>query len=146
MAVEQEIHFLFPLYTHSRFESTIPCGYYGNLISFPCANTTAEELANKPLSYAVQLIDKAKKVVNNEYMLSMIDFMEIKGRPRVIVVVESFVVSNVTKLVFGDVDFGWGKAMYGGPAKGGMGVVPEISTFLIPCRNSDGTEGILVPI
>ncbi|XP_057859696.2 benzyl alcohol O-benzoyltransferase isoform X2 [Cryptomeria japonica] len=145
MAVEQEVRFMFPLEIRSTFEPPLPRGYYGNAIVFACAKTTAGMLLNNSLSYAVELIIKAKTVVNNEYICSVIDLMEIKGHSH-FTVVGSFMVSDITKIQFRDVDFGWGKAIYGGPTTGGAGVVPGVLTFFIPYRNSNGVEGKLVPI
>ncbi|GLJ11812.1 hypothetical protein SUGI_0177670 [Cryptomeria japonica] len=112
MAADKEVRFIFPIDVCSKFEPPLPHGYYGNSFTFASAKTTVREVANKPLSYAVELINRAKTMVNNEYMKSVIDLMEVKGRPH-ITLLRSFVVSDMTKLRFGDVDFGWGKAVYG---------------------------------
>jgi len=83
--------------------------------------------------------------VNDEYMRSMIDLMELKGRPHC-TVVGSFFVADVTKMGFRDVDFGWGRAAYALPARGVVGVVPGLINFLFSHRNKSGAEGIVVPI
>ncbi|GLJ11814.1 hypothetical protein SUGI_0177690 [Cryptomeria japonica] len=75
MAADEEVRFTFPIDVSSKFEPPLPHGYYGNSFAFSCAKTTVGELANKPLSYAVELINRAKTVVNNEYMRSVIDLM-----------------------------------------------------------------------
>jgi len=142
LPAEQEVRLLFGMDARKRFDPPLPEGFYGNAICSACAKTTAGELANKPLPFAVKLIRQAKMAVNDEYMRSLIDFMELKGHqacPR-FTAVENFVVSDVIKIGFGDVDFGWGRAAYGGPIADG---VP--GSFFIPYRNTSGVEGILVP-
>lgn len=78
-------------------------------------------------------------------MQSVADMMVIKGRPHV-TVVRSFVISDLTKLGFLETEFGWGKPVYSGPAKGGVGAIPGIISFFVPFKNNKGEKGIVVPL
>jgi len=76
----QDLRLLFALNARSRFQPPLPAGYYGNAISFACAEAKAGDLIHQQLSFVVNLINKAKRRIDEKYLRSAIDLMEVKGR------------------------------------------------------------------
>ena len=135
---DDKVGLVYAVNVRSKFNPPLPKGYYGNAIALPMAMVTAEELRRSPISYALGLVKKMKGEVTEEYMRSFADFMTIKGRPS-FKQEGSYWVSDVTRVGFGDVDFGWGKALFGGP----MNAYPDLS-FYIAYNNKQGQEGIVI--
>ncbi|OEL30111.1 Benzyl alcohol O-benzoyltransferase [Dichanthelium oligosanthes] len=121
----------------------IPKGYYGNSIATPVAISTAGKLCANPIGYAVELVQKAKREVDAEYVQSVADHMVLRGRPEVSTV-RLYLVSDLTKIRFGDLDYGWDRPVYGGPAS--HGPIAGSFSFLSAMKNAKGEEGIVVPM
>ncbi|XP_031284937.1 methanol O-anthraniloyltransferase-like [Pistacia vera] len=117
-----------------------PQGYYGNAFGYPAACAKAGSLCGSGLGYAVELVKRAKAQMSGEYLRSVADLMVMKGRPRY-TNVENFIVSNLANSGLAEVDFGWGKPVYGGTA-GAMSLI----SFCMKFQRKDGKNGILIPI
>ncbi|XP_024982701.1 benzyl alcohol O-benzoyltransferase-like [Cynara cardunculus var. scolymus] len=141
----EEMRFLFPFNARDKLNPRLPVGYYGNAFILPSVVSTAGDLSIKPLSHVLELVTKAKALVSEGYVRSTIDLMAIKGRP-LLTVPRSYILSNVARLGFSEIDFGWGKAAYGGPATGGIDAIPGLFNFYMHWTNQKGESGVLVPM
>ncbi|KAK7337866.1 hypothetical protein VNO77_18454 [Canavalia gladiata] len=141
---EDDVRIMCIVNARARFNPPLPVGYYGNAFAYPSVVTTAGKLCGNPFGYAVQLINKVKGEVTEEYMHSVADLMVTKGRC-LFTTVRSFIVSDLRRFNFRELNFGWGKAVYGGVAKAGAGPFPGV-TFLNPSKNAKGEEGLVLPL
>ncbi|KAK9057629.1 hypothetical protein SSX86_022465 [Deinandra increscens subsp. villosa] len=135
---EDEMRMMIIVNARSKFNPPIPVGYYGNVFAYPAAISKVRDLCNKPLGHALELVMRAKTEVTEEYMKSVADLMVIKGRPG-FTNVGSYIVSDVTRNGFLELDFGWGKAVYAGPDF-------HVAGFFTRYINQRGESGIMVPI
>ncbi|TVU05126.1 hypothetical protein EJB05_48277, partial [Eragrostis curvula] len=104
-----------------------PDGYYGNTIVLPMAISPAGELCARPLGYG--------------YARSVADLMALCGRPPLALGRHGFILSDLTKLGFGDLDYGWGRPVYAPAAK-----AVDVLSFLGPLKNAKGVDGVVVPM
>ncbi|KAL5229697.1 hypothetical protein ABZP36_028473 [Zizania latifolia] len=64
-------------------DTPLPRGFYGNTFLPLIAEATAGELCGRPLAHAVELVQKAKFSVTDEYMQSFVDMLAQRGRPSI---------------------------------------------------------------
>lgn len=77
MAPNQETKLLFAVYGRNRFKPPFRKGYFGNGIVMTYCLCKAGDLAEKPLSFVVRLVQKAATVMTDGYMRSNIDYFEL---------------------------------------------------------------------
>ncbi|KAJ4724426.1 Benzyl alcohol O-benzoyltransferase [Melia azedarach] len=116
----------------------LPPGYFGVGFACPAACTKVDDLCKRPLGYAMELVKNAKDKMNEEYIKSLADFMVLKGRPN-FTSEGNLIVSNITRLGLEEIDFVWGKPVYGGPPEGTSSI-----SYHVKYQNKDGEDGILV--
>ncbi|KAF5783915.1 putative benzyl alcohol O-benzoyltransferase [Helianthus annuus] len=142
---EDEMPIIWTFNARKMFNPPLPVGYYGNVLAFPAAISTARDLCNKPFAHALELVMKTKSVVTKENIRSVSDLKAINGRYNY-AGIRPYLVSDLTRLGFDEIDFGWGKAAYGGVCKGGVAAIPGLSSFYIPYTNNKGESGIVILI
>ena len=114
MPPEQKTRLLFAVDGRSKFDPPLPNHYFGNGIVLTCAITTARELTQQPLSFAVKLVQDAIAMITDDYMRSALDFFEVtRARPAL---VATLLITTWLKLPFHTVDFGWGQPLCTSPA------------------------------
>ncbi|XP_047963825.1 benzyl alcohol O-benzoyltransferase-like [Salvia hispanica] len=115
---DEEIRFSCVTDNRNQINPPLPIGYYGNVIAFPVAVTTAGELSKNPLHYAVELVTKAKReAANSDYLKSVAGLMVRRDRPN-LTAVNTYIVSNITHVGSNQMDVGWGTAAYAAVFKG----------------------------
>ncbi|KAJ3685989.1 hypothetical protein LUZ61_015153 [Rhynchospora tenuis] len=131
---------------HLRGALPLPKGYYGAAIVSPSVSVPVQDLCQKPLSYAASKIAMTKYLASQpEYRSSVIDYLEVcQGKVGLRGGKEAFAVSDHSKLRYADVDFGWGRAMYGGPGRAGTGSEPGLVASVVSHRLENGEEGLLL--
>lgn len=142
---DEELRLRFVLNARDKCSPPLPAGFYGNALAYPVAKSKAGELHRNPLAYAVELVRGAKASISDGYLQSAADLLVLRGRPHYTTARTSRV-SDLTRLGFEEVDFGWGEAAYCGPAVGGGRIAPRGGSYYIRFRNGKGEDGILVPV
>ncbi|XP_052188938.1 acyltransferase GLAUCE-like [Diospyros lotus] len=109
---------LFAVDIRSKTSPPLPSGFVGNAVTTAFASAKVGDLAEKPLAFCVEKVKEARDRVTDEYVRSVVDWLEVyKGIPATCN--GNFYVSAWWKLGFGELDFGFGKAVHGGPVVSG---------------------------
>ncbi|XP_031274340.1 omega-hydroxypalmitate O-feruloyl transferase-like [Pistacia vera] len=109
---------LFAVDIRSKISPPLPKGFVGNGVVTAFATAKVADLAEKPFSFCVEKMKEGRDRVTDEYVRSAIDWLEVyRGIPRTCN--GNFYVSAWWKLSFSELDFGFGKAVHGGPVVSG---------------------------
>jgi hypothetical protein len=117
----------------------LPSGYYGNAAVASIALADAAALRRGSLEDAVALVRQAKVVVTADYVRSVVDELVLGGRPSV-VRPNMYVLSDLRRVGFHRLDFGWGKPVFGGPVYPFFG-----GSFFTAFTNRNGEDAVVVP-
>ncbi|KAJ4968106.1 hypothetical protein NE237_014807 [Protea cynaroides] len=109
---------MFALDIRSKISPPLPDGFIGNAVVTAFASAKVGDLGEKPLSFAVEMVKGARDRVTDDYVRSVIDWLEVhKGVPATLN--GNFYVSAWWKLPFYELDFGCGKPIHYGPIVSG---------------------------
>ena len=132
----QETKLLIVVDGRTRLEPPLPKGYFGNGVLLTYSICQAGELVEKPLSFSVSLVQRAIRMINNEYIRSFIDFFETTRAASPMDY--SLLISTWSRLAFHSIDFGWGEPLRCGP------VTPPWKEFSIFKSEGKGSKTISV--
>lgn len=103
------VKLLFSVSIRKAFNPELPKGYYGNGFVLACAEGTVEDVTDANLHGGVKLVQNAKSSLTEDYLKSMIDYLEDKTVKTDLSC--SLVISQWSRLGLEDLDFGEGKAL-----------------------------------
>ncbi|XP_059640775.1 shikimate O-hydroxycinnamoyltransferase-like [Cornus florida] len=130
----------------SRLEPPLPPGYFGNVIFNATPIAVAGDLQSKPLWHAASRIHDALVRMDNNYLRSALDYLELQPDLKPLVRgAHTFRCPNLgitswARLPIHDADFGWGRPIFMGPG----GIAYEGLAFVLPSPTNDGS--LSVPI
>ncbi|MCL7042479.1 hypothetical protein MKW94_029900 [Papaver nudicaule] len=133
-----KIKLLFSANIRNSVEPKLAKGYYGNGFVLGCAETTVGQLVNSNMHHGVQLVQNAKAALTDDYVKSMVDFLEEKRvKPDLS---STLVISQWSKLGLEDLDFGEGKPWHMGP------LASEIYCLFLPVVGDLHAVKVLVSV
>ncbi|XP_057871322.2 shikimate O-hydroxycinnamoyltransferase [Cryptomeria japonica] len=128
----------------SRLRPPLPPGYFGNCIFTTTPIAVSGDLVSKPLYYSASRIHEALGRMDDEYLRSALDYLELQPDLTALVRgAHSFRCPNIgltswARLPIHDADFGWGRPIFMGPG----GIAYEGLGFILPSPTNDGSMSV----
>ncbi|KAF6172799.1 hypothetical protein GIB67_034651 [Kingdonia uniflora] len=132
----------------SRIFPTLPPGYFGNVIFTTTPIAVSGTLNSNPLTYAAGIIHDALSQMNDEYLRSALDYLELQPDLTTLVRgAHTFRCPNIgitswSRLPIHDADFGWGRPIFMGPG----GIAYEGLAFMLPSPVNDGSLSLAISL
>lgn len=132
----------------SRLQPPLPPGYFGNVIFTATPLAVAGDLQSKPTWFAASRIHDALVRMDNDYLRSALDFLELQ--PDISALVRgahtfkcpNLGITSWVRLPIHDADFGWGRPIFMGPG----GIAYEGLSFIIPSSTNDGSLSVAISL
>lgn len=132
----------------ARLRPALPPGYFGNVIFTATPLAVAGDLISKPTWYSASKIHDALVRMDNEYLRSALDYLELQPDLKALVRgAHSFRCPNLgitswARLPIHDADFGWGRPIFMGPG----GIAYEGLSFVLPSPSNDGSLSVAISL
>ncbi|EFJ07456.1 probable hydroxycinnamoyl transferase [Selaginella moellendorffii] len=128
----------------ARVVPPLPKHYFGNVIFTCTPMALAGDLVSRPLYYAASVIHDAVSRMNDEYLRSALDYLELQ--PDLYKLVRgahtfrspNLGITSWSRLPVYDADFGWGRPVFMGPAV----IAFEGLVYVLPSGTGDGSLSI----
>ncbi|CAG7908954.1 hypothetical protein IGI04_039320 [Brassica rapa subsp. trilocularis] len=114
--LEYNLRLTFSVNVRTRLEALkLREGFYGNVVCLACATSSVNNVMNDTLSKTTRLVQEARVRVTEDYLRSMVDYVEVK-RPKRLEFGGKLMITQWTRFeMYETADFGWGKPVYAGP-------------------------------
>ncbi|KAK1363964.1 Quinate O-hydroxycinnamoyltransferase/shikimate O-hydroxycinnamoyltransferase [Heracleum sosnowskyi] len=132
----------------ARLRPALPPGYFGNVIFTATPIAVAGDLQSKPTWYSASKIHDALVRMDNDYLRSALDYLELQPDLKALVRgAHSFRCPNLgitswARLPIHDADFGWGRPIFMGPG----GIAYEGLSFVLPSPSNDGSLSVAISL
>ncbi|KAJ0007541.1 shikimate O-hydroxycinnamoyltransferase-like [Pistacia vera] len=132
----------------ARLIPPLPPGYFGNVIFTATPIAVAGDLQSKPTWYAAGRIHDALVRMDNDYLRSALDYLELQPDLSALVRgAHTFRCPNLgitswVRLPIHDADFGWGRPIFMGPG----GIAYEGLSFILPSPTNDGSLSVAISL
>lgn len=132
----------------ARLRPSLPPGYFGNVIFTATPVAVAGDLQSKPIWYAASKIHDQLAIMDNDYLRSALDYLELQPDLKALVRgAHTFKCPNLgitswSRLPIHDADFGWGRPIFMGPG----GIAYEGLSFMLPSPTNDGSQSVAISL
>ncbi|MCL7028883.1 hypothetical protein MKW94_004083 [Papaver nudicaule] len=132
----------------SRLRPALPPGYFGNVLFNATPIAVSGDLVSKPLTYAAGRIHDAILRMDDEYLRSALDYLELQrdvkslARGAHTFRGPNMAITSWVGIGLHDADFGWGRPIFAGP--GGVGA--EGLSYVLPSPVNDGSLSLAISL
>ncbi|CAN7110306.1 shikimate O-hydroxycinnamoyltransferase [Brassica rapa] len=132
----------------SRLRPQLPPGYLGNVVFTATPLAAAGDLLSKPTSYVAGLIHDVLARMDDEYLRSALDYLEMQ--PDLSALIRgaqtyncpNLGITSWVRLPIYDADFGWGRPVFMGPSV----IAFEGLSFVLPSPTNDGSLSLFIAL